>query len=164
MKSAQDRDKRKSKDSQMFGYFSLKAGSEWTFIIDDQTGKYTDEIKHILEGKHRIGRSRSAEYGLVEIRFEKEIQTESSKSLNGELIIYAKSNLAFINEETGSYTSQPTAKQLTGTDNAEILWDKSQKFLQLSADKDHAPPQDSVLSVHPRPQLFYPDKSLHEVL
>lgn len=126
LKSAQDRDKRKSKDSQMFGYFSLIAGSKWTFTIDDQTGKYTDEIKHILEGKHRIGRSRSAEYGLVEIRFEKEIQTESSKSLNGELIIYAKSNLAFINEETGSYTSQPTAKQLTGTDNAEILWDKSQ--------------------------------------
>ena len=126
LKSAQDRKNRKSEDGKMFGYFSLKSGSKWTFTIDDITSKYADEIKHILEGRHRIGRSRSAEYGLVEIKFEKEIQPVSSKNLDGELIIYAKSNLAFINEETGNYTSQPTAKQLTGIDAAEVLWDKSQ--------------------------------------
>src|SRR5699024_6023908 len=39
-----------------------------------------------------------------------------------QLVIYAKSNLCFIDETTGNYTAQPTAKQLCGDENAEILW------------------------------------------
>lgn len=126
LKSAHDRAFRKAKDSQMFGYFSLKAGTGWTFKIKDDTANYADEIRSIIEGKHRIGRSRSAEYGLIAIDFLKEIEPDSIKDLSGEVILYAKSNLAFIDQNTGAYTAQPQVAQLVGTDKAEILWDKCQ--------------------------------------
>lgn len=126
LKSAQDPQKRRSADSKMFGYFSLKAGSKWSFTVKDDTGIYADEIKNILEGKHRIGRSRSAEYGLVEIEFLKEIENNESQKLTGELVLYAQSNLCFYNPVTGQATAQPTAEQLTGDKDAIILWEKSQ--------------------------------------
>src|SRR5690554_663098 len=69
LKSAQDSKTRRSKDGQMFGYHSLRAGTEWTFEIRDTKGVYAEELKGIMEGIHRIGRSRTAEYGLVEITF-----------------------------------------------------------------------------------------------
>ena len=124
LKSAFDREKRKSEDGKMFGYFSLQAGTEWVFTIEDSSGKYAEEIKNVIIGKHRIGRSRSAEYGLVEIEFIREEPKQKDGDIEGEIILYAKSNLCFIDDLSGSYTAQPTAQQLTGSDAAEILWDK----------------------------------------
>lgn len=122
LKSAQDHKKRKSKDGQMFGYQSLKAGTEWIFEVTDEEGSYADEIKNILVGKHRIGRSRSAEYGLVEIKYIGQVPETNTETISNQLVIYAKSNLCFIDEETGNYTAQPAAKQLCGDENAAILW------------------------------------------
>lgn len=126
LKSAQDASKRKSAKSKMFGYFSLKAGSKWIFTIKDETGSYADEIKEILNGKHRVGRSRSAEYGLVEISFEKELSDNPESIFKDKVIIYAQSNLCFYDELTGQSTAQPSGEQLTGDKDSEILWDKSQ--------------------------------------
>lgn len=126
LKSAQDPKKRKSKDGQMFGYYSLKAGTEWTFIVTDEEGKYSEEIKSLLVGKQRIGRSRSAEFGLVEIEFVKEVPPEKIYEIDGEVIIYAQSNLCFYDENTGQSTAQPSALQLTGNRDTEIIWEKCQ--------------------------------------
>lgn len=125
LKSAQDATTRRSEDGKMFGYHSLKAGSEWVFEISDQSGKYTEDIKNVIIGKHRVGRSRTAEFGLVEIEFLKEIKEKEKKVYSNEIVIYAKSNLCFLNEH-GIYTAQPTAEQLCGDKGAKILWDKSQ--------------------------------------
>lgn len=126
LKSAQDAEKRRSKDGQMFGYYSLRAGSEWIFSVKDEKGAYADEIKKVLEGKHQIGRSRSAEYGLVEVSFLKEVELSKEESYTGEIILYAQSNLCFIDENIGMTTAQPSAQQLCGDKNAKILWSKSQ--------------------------------------
>lgn len=126
LKSAQDSKTRKSADGQMFGYYSLKAGTEWVFTITDETGKYAEEIKSAIAGKHRIGRSRSAEFGLVQIEFSKEVKQPEEEEIKNEVIIYAKSNLCFYDESTGQTTTQPTAEQLTGAEDAEILWGKCQ--------------------------------------
>lgn len=126
LKSAHCGESRKSKDGQMFGYFSLTAGTEWIFTIEDSTGLYAHEIKNAIQGKHRIGRSRSAEYGLIEIKYIDSIDKTQLKQLDSQLIMYAKSNLAFIDEKTGQYTAQPSVKQLTGTEDAEIIWKKCQ--------------------------------------
>src|SRR5699024_3004805 len=101
LKSAQDIEKRRSKESQMFGYQSLNAGTEWVFEVTDEKGVYIEQIKNILVGKHRIGRSRSAEYGLVEVEFLKESLVEPQAIKQGNLVVYAKSNLCFINKATG---------------------------------------------------------------
>ena len=126
LKSAQDAFKRKSAKGQMFGYFSLKAGTNWGFTVKDKNGKYADEIKRILIGKHRIGRSRSAEFGLVEITFDKEIAPEGTQVFKDEIVIYAQSNLCFYDTKTGQTTAQPIGEQLTGDKDSLILWDKSQ--------------------------------------
>ena len=79
IKSAYDSKTRRSKDSQMYGYYSLKKGSTWTFCIEDNSGKYIDEINKLIIGHKTIGRSKSAEYGLVDITFLKEIKQETHK-------------------------------------------------------------------------------------
>lgn len=126
LKSAHDAENRKSKDGQMFGYFSLKKGSTWAFSVVDENGIYSDEIKSVIQGIHRIGRSRSAEYGLVEITFLREDTLSSENEFSGEIAIYAQSNLCFYNEQYGQSYALPTARQLVGTENATVLWDKCQ--------------------------------------
>ncbi|MCF8342348.1 MAG: hypothetical protein K9I82_15340, partial [Chitinophagaceae bacterium] len=127
LKSAYDFETRKSSKGQMFGYFSLKKGSIWTFYISDEKGIYVDEIKKVLVGKHRIGRSRSAEFGMVDIEFISEVHSSKDNILlSDEIVIYAESNLCFYNENTGQTTSQPTPEYLVGTSNATIIWEKCQ--------------------------------------
>ena len=126
LKSAHDSENRRSKDGQMFGYFSLKKGSTWSFTVSDITGLYADEIKNCLIGSHRIGRSRSAEFGLIDVDFVEHITPSNQTDVSKEIIIYAESNLCFYNDKTGQPTAIPTPKQLTGNANAKILWDKCQ--------------------------------------
>ena len=127
LKSAHDFETRKSSEGQMFGYFSLKKGSIWTFYISDDKGIYVDEIKKVLVGKHRIGRSRSAEFGMVDIEFISEVYPSNDNILlSDEIVIYAESNLCFYNESTGQTTSQPKPEYLVGTSNASIIWEKCQ--------------------------------------
>lgn len=126
LKSAFDYRKRRSVNGQMFGYFSLPKGLSLHFTIRDSTGKYADLIKDKLEGLKRVGRSKSAEYGLMEIRFEKEIsEEESSDALLGkEAVLYALSDLCFV-DQYGQYTAIPTSENLTGSPKNEIIWQKS---------------------------------------
>lgn len=124
LKSAQDRETRRSAKGQIFGYESIASGTEWIFFLDldSEMEVYLDELVEALVGYHRLGRSRSAEFGLVLIE-----QIESIPTKNGDyggLLIYADSNLCFF-DESGSPTYRPTAKQL-GFDQMEINWEKSQ--------------------------------------
>lgn len=126
LKSAYDSKTRKAKDEQMFGYFSLPKDSCWTFVIEDDSEQYADEIKGIICGKHRVGRSRSAEYGLVEITFDQETtETAVVEFPAGEMLIYAQSNLCFY-DEYGQTTLQPTVEQLNLPAGSKINWSKSQ--------------------------------------
>jgi hypothetical protein len=50
-----------------FGYRSLSAGQNFNFTLETNNTNLDDEIIKILNGKLRLRRSRSAEYGLVEI-------------------------------------------------------------------------------------------------
>lgn len=125
IRSAYDRDGLRAKDSQMFGYFSLPQGTTWTFTVEDDTEQYADEIKAALVGKKRIGRSRSAEYGLVEIEFEKALPIETEIIPSSKLtLIYALSNLCFY-DHYGRPTLTPSPAQL-GVPEGKIIWKKSQ--------------------------------------
>lgn len=129
LKSAYDEKTRKSKDGQMFGYFSLPGSTLWQFTVDVDKDELVEDVKAALIGHHQIGRSRSAEYGLVQIQFVGEETSKASIKLNeSEVVLYAASNWCFYNEH-GQTTTQPTAHELLGIDSsikATILWDKSQ--------------------------------------
>ncbi|MFN4000330.1 hypothetical protein [Algoriphagus sp.] len=127
LKSAFDSENRRSKEGQMFGYFSLPKGLIMHFSIKDSTGKYADQIKTKLEGIKRIGRSKSAEYGLVEIKFDREQKGEKEPSIpiNTNLVVYAEADLCFL-DSYGQFTGIPTGEDITGSIENVILWDKSQ--------------------------------------
>lgn len=124
LKSAQDRKTRRSAEGQIFGYESIASGTEWIFFLelDSEMEVYSDALVEALVGTHRLGRSRSAEYGLITIE-QIEIRSTGKERCEG-LLIYSDSNLCFF-DESGSPTYRPTAKQL-GFDGMEIRWEKSQ--------------------------------------
>ena len=127
IKSAYDREKRRSKDQMMYGYESLVAGSSWLFdvtIDDDVDIQLVEKIKASLTGKKRVGRSRTAQYGLVEISENECIASASAYTMNGNLFIYADARLIFL-DEYGLPAFQPTAEQL-GFNGGAIDWAKSQ--------------------------------------
>lgn len=126
IKSAYDRCQRRSKDEQMFGYESLQKGLELFFEVQIDNDSLADVIRDALVGENkRVGRSRTAQYGLVKIEEwdYKEIQSETSE--NGLVIVYADGRLVFL-DDFGLPVYRPSVKQLGLPDGAKIVWEKSQ--------------------------------------
>lgn len=129
IKSAYDRDKRRSEDEKMFGYESMAQGTKFCFSVEidtDDDAKWAEQIKTALCGNRQLGRSRTAQYGLVNIACEDFSEaTGSGNTLkDGEFVVYADSRLIFF-DQNGLLTLTPTAKQL-GFEGGKIDWERSQ--------------------------------------
>ncbi|PWK16969.1 hypothetical protein LV89_04627 [Arcicella aurantiaca] len=127
LKSAQDRDERRSKDGAMFGFESLKAGQVYIFSVRYHNAEYQKIVEDFLLGNKRIGKSKTAQYGQVCIKKFKDEQAPKkidSISNTNYTIVYAESNLCFFNE-FGQTTFQPKPKDL-GLTGGKICWKKSQ--------------------------------------
>lgn len=130
IKSAYDRSQRRAQDSQMFGYESLRKGTEFLFEVETDNDDYEQIIIDRLVGKRHIGRSRTAQYGLVEITH-KDVQFNQPESTGkmfkkegrSYVIVYADSRLVFL-DENGELTFQPSPNDL-GLDG-KIVYDLSQ--------------------------------------
>lgn len=126
IKSSRSIEKRASEEGGLFTYHYLEAGQKFQFSVKSDKKNLLEEIYTILtQQKHFIGKSATTEFGgSVDITFEEqksvEIQTEEKAT-----IIYAESNLCFLNE-FGEFTATPTGEQLTGNATAKIDWLKSQ--------------------------------------
>ena len=100
-KSAYDKKERTSLDGSMFGYSSLKAGTKWQFSIryDESIDSQDIELlKTTLLNSKRLGKSKSAQYGLVEIT-----QKGNSENIEGNkepkiTPIYLNSRISLIDE------------------------------------------------------------------
>ncbi len=125
IKSAYDRNKRRSKDEQMYGYQCISKGLTYFFSVEIDDESLEDKIKEALMGIKRVGRSRSAQYGLVEISLAEYNEPVSSGKQSDELVIYADGRLIFLDEH-GLPSFQPTNEQLGLPKDSVIQWDKSQ--------------------------------------
>lgn len=140
IKSAYDRETRRSKDKQLFGYQSMEKGRTFYFRVEmedsmlvekqeDGIPKYETLLTEALCGIRRIGRSRCAQYGLVEISRCEYTEVEMLSSKSTEIVIYADSRLIFLDDD-GLPTLQPTIMQLLGKNvqksAGKINWSKSQ--------------------------------------
>ncbi len=132
MKSAYDRLKRKAADSQLFGYTALQPGSLWEFSVClENNGQQKDIIAFIkdnLKGECNVGRSRSAQYGRVNITLQSEQEVnEGAKEFaaSDEISLYAESRLSFL-DKFGQPTLQPTPEDLGMPVGSTIIWEKSQ--------------------------------------
>lgn len=125
LKSAHNAIERRSDKGKMFGFESLKKGSEFIFNINYADEKFISKIEEALVGTKRLGKSKSAEFGLVKIDTISMPSKISSFESNGFILIYAASNLCFIDEETGQPTLKPSVFQLPGQKAGSIDWSKS---------------------------------------
>ncbi|GAB6975105.1 hypothetical protein [Prevotella falsenii] len=133
IKSAYDSDKRRAKDENLFGYEALCEGlvTYFTVEIDDEAVEFGQDIVKALSGHHHVGRSRSAQYGRVNISeeaFEEAESTDSLITIQGKtyIAVYADSRLIFFDEK-GNSTFRPQPIDLGITDkDAEIDWTLSQ--------------------------------------
>ncbi|MCF6173235.1 MAG: hypothetical protein L3J44_05565 [Campylobacteraceae bacterium] len=127
-KSAYDKTKRKSKDSSMYGYISMPKGLKWQFSIkvDDALSKEDMELlKDSIKGKQRLGKSKSAQYGLVEITLIEENTAEEKTTVaSDETILYCNSRLALVDSK-GNPTYDLTSL-FDGLSNHNINYNKCQ--------------------------------------
>jgi hypothetical protein len=127
IKSAYDMDKRKSKDEQMFGYDALIRGSRWIFTIYGHDQDLLEKINKTITGVRHVGRSKTAQYGRVEIKEMLSFSSKTSSFENGKdnrLILYFESPAAFL-DNSGNWTVQPDISDF-GLDSGQIDWSGSQ--------------------------------------
>ncbi len=154
-KSAYDKKNRRSKDSAMFGYYSLPKGTKWSFSVELDNDKYKDKIIKLLESSKRLGKSRSAEYGRVEIKFVNEDKTQIEQKLEPikiedkyYIFLYAYSRLALTNNGINSYDFDLDSLRLD--DSKKIAWDKSQirisRYTPFVSIRDNRDPERLVIN------------------
>ena len=129
IKSAYDSDLRRSEDAKMYGYESVNAGAEFYFEVEVDNEAHAEKICSLLTGSRHIGRSRTAQYGLVEIKpavFTQPASSAQPTVIDGKnfVCVYADSRLIFL-DENGQPTFRPKASDL-GVDGGKIDWEKSQ--------------------------------------
>lgn len=132
IKSAYDNESRRSKDAMMYGYQSIEKGAEFYFEVETANTVSDDLRKKInaaLIGTQRVGRSRTAQYGLVEITnadFSNATSTSALQTIADKqcVTVYADGRLIFL-DQYGMPTFTPSACDL-GIDGGTILWEKSQ--------------------------------------
>lgn len=128
IKSAHDRDSRKSADSRMYGYQSLEKGLVLFFDVEVDREELADCISGALTGHRHIGRSRSAQFGLVHIELmESDPYMEYGESFEpgDKIYVYAASRLMFLDKDTMMPTFQPSAEDL-GIEGGTVCWAESQ--------------------------------------
>ena len=128
IKSAYDREMRKSKDEQMYGFQSMAKGVELYFSVESEDVDLLDTVCDYLIGEKRIGKSRSSQYGLVKIEsFEYSEVTSTADVItvdgNKYAAVYADGRLIFM-DRYGVPTCLPRAEDL-GL-KGEIDWAYSQ--------------------------------------
>lgn len=104
IKSAYSKELRRSKDEAMYGYQSLEAGMEFCFEVefeDKVPDELIEQVTQCLVGKRTIGRSKTAQYGQVNIEvapnysigFAEDQDIESERTY-----LYAESRLLFLDD------------------------------------------------------------------
>ncbi|OCS03193.1 hypothetical protein [Campylobacter fetus] len=101
-KSSYDTQQRKSKDSTMFGYKSLPKDSIWIFCVKLKNEcKDENLIISTLQNSYKLGKSRSAQYGLIKISYLQNYKSNNIKTFNDYEnydFLYANSRLALIDD------------------------------------------------------------------
>lgn len=128
IKSAYDTKRRRSEDERLFGYEAMVKGRNFLFTVelDNVASHLREEIINALTGNQHLGRSRTAQYGWVNIQecpFD-ECPSIPTKAEEGTVIVYADGRLIFFDDD-GMPTFQPTARQL-GFEQGTVDWSRSQ--------------------------------------
>jgi len=127
LKSAYNRAERRSDDGKMFGFDAIKKGQKFIFSVIFNDEKYIEKITEALIGKKRLGKSKTAQYGQVDINPIDKPETFESKDKikNNKLVIYAESRLCFLDKEYGNPNFQPKPADF-GIKKDDFTWNACQ--------------------------------------
>ena len=128
IKSAYDREMRRSKDEAMYSYESLRKGIIFAFEVDfdEDAQGLMDKVRQSLSGRRHVGHSKTAQYGLVNIENAGWSEIKSSSAFDPEeALVYADGRLIFL-DNTGMPTFRPSAQDLGFPEGAEVDWESSQ--------------------------------------
>ena len=120
-KSGYDKERRRSKDSAMYGYKAITKGATWQFCISYDESIDIKQIKSSLLGKKRLGKSRSAEYGLVEISSAQVRDDIALKEFGEYDYLYLKSRVALFDEN-----NIPTLDVKYIAKDLDVIYEKTQ--------------------------------------
>lgn len=129
LKTAIDRTTGMAAESQLFGYEALSPGQCFHFDLqadDDVPAELWQHLLKNLSGPARLGRSRSAQFGQVDIRLKAESAPSSPVSEGNHLTLWLLSDLLL--EDQGQPCLRPDA-QLLGLPNGS-QWQPEQSFLR----------------------------------
>ena len=97
LKTAIDPNQNRAKESQLFGYEALSANQQFSFSIqadDDVPEELWEKLTSSVIGKAHLGRSRSAQFGAVEIQEDSSLQvTKPSIKQDNQLTLWLLSDL-----------------------------------------------------------------------
>jgi len=128
-KSSHDKDLRKSKEGGMFGYSALSEGTEWIFKVTYKNESLIAAVEKQLLGSQYLGKSRSSQYGQVDITSSNNIsEVDTFTPENTYTYLYVNSRLA-LHDEEGVFTVTPSLENL-GFSAKKIVWDKT--FIKTS--------------------------------
>jgi len=126
-KSAYDKDHRRSKEGSMYGYTAIQSGTKWQFVVQYDTGISEHDLNLMqknLTGKKRLGKSKSAQYGEVEIKLsESNMDNIENFDTKEKTVLYAKSRLALV-DDLGNPTYD--LNYLCGDMNIDVVYAESQ--------------------------------------
>jgi CRISPR-associated protein Csx10 len=99
-----------AKEAHLFGYQSLASGSCWYFSIDFDDSlepSLVTQVADALNGTIRVGRSRSAEYGILAVNRIETAPMQMQPVAGEQLTLYCLSDLALSDIQTGTPTFIP---------------------------------------------------------
>lgn len=125
-KSAYDTKHRRSKEGSMYGYNAIPSGTLWQFKVSYQELDEVDveRVKNGLLGKRRLGKSKSSQYGLIEISEGQKSKSVECIEQTGISYLYAKSRLALVDKE--GMPTYDLKHLIDGLEDTQIVWEKTQ--------------------------------------
>lgn len=127
MKTAVDPATGSAREAHLFGYEALAAGQRFHAVVEadeDVPEGLLERVRAALTGELLLGRSRSAEYGLVEARpAEARVPPPAEAPAGRSLLLWLLSDLALLDAQ-GQPTLEPLPERL-GLGAGRVDWDRS---------------------------------------
>lgn len=153
LKTAISREKQgMADDAQLFGYQSLSAGSNWYFTVsfdEDIPQTVMDEVIGAFSGMIRVGRSRSAEYGMLAVSRAEITVPQTVIAGSERLLLYCASDLALVDPVSASPLLIPTAEVFglsAATFNAQKSYLRIRSYAPFNAKRRHFDLERQVLA------------------
>lgn len=123
-------DKQTAAKGQLFNYSAINAGQLFIGFVDANT-EQLETIKKHLSGQHSIGRSRSSEFGRVNIELIELTQPSARPAFTSELSVYCISDIECV-DQYGLPTFTPTLAELVGDAKLTGTLDAGRSFIRTS--------------------------------